>query len=326
MSDQARLRDKEKARLPMDSSWLPFTKSYAGACPQCRLIVPPLGEVSARFFDHGFVTCSRCGHAVDIWEATLESVTRGKDSPFSLAALGPKITYFSFRLRANEGIEVDLTQHGVSKGGTVLAICYTPQGGNCLPIETHGNLPHRRFRSTNVGLYGVQMRTSEGIPIEHESSANNILVMVLWAPVEDSGAPWLYLVDAFEALALGQLSQAIVPAHAAAEISITPVVRSILQQHAAREAVERFLKQELRFSSTLNVILPLVCALIGAKPLRDEIRRDLNRLRTLRNEFVHDGVLPSEVNAEEVRELLCAAVFGFEYAKYLNGCLCRISG
>jgi hypothetical protein len=310
----------------MDSFALPFTLSYSGSCPQCRLMVPPLGEVSATFFDQGFVICSRCGHAVDLWEATLEKVMRAAGWAFSLAALGPRVTFLSFRLRANDAIEVDLTQHGVSKEGIVLGICYTPQGGNCLQLETHGNVPHRRFRSTKVSLYGVQMKTSEGVPIEEEFSGDNIHAMVVWAPVEDSGAPWLYLVDAFEALALGQLSQAIVPAHAATEISITPIVRSILQQHAAKEGVERFLKQELRFSSTLNVILPLICALIGAKPLREGIRRDLNSLRTLRNKFVHDGVLPREVNSKEVRKLLCAAVFGFEYGKYLNSCLCRTSG
>ncbi len=220
---------------------------------------------------------------------------------------------------------MDLTQHGVSEGGTVLAICYTPQGGNCLPIETHGNLPHRRFRGTKVNLYGVQMKTSDGIPVEAEFSGDNVFVMVLWAPAKDSGAPWLYLVDAFEALALGQLSQAIVPAHAAAEISITPVVRSILQQHASKPSVERLIRQELSFSSILNVILPLICVLVGTKPLPDEIRGDLNKLRNLRNDFVHKGVLPANLNPKEVRRLLCAAVFAFEYARYLNSCLSRIS-
>ncbi len=310
----------------MDSSDFPFTKSYSGACPGCRFIVPPLREVSATYFDHGYVTCSQCGYSIDLWQATLGSLIRAAGWAFSLAVLGPKVTHFVFQLRANEGVALDLTRYGVSNGATVLAICYTPFGGNCLPMETHGNLPHRRFRGTKVNLYGLQTKTSEGIPIQEEISGANIGAMVLWDPIEDSGAPWLYLVDALEALTLGQLSQAIVPAHAAAEISVTPVVRSILEQYAAKESVERFLKQELRFASILNVILPVTCALIGAQPLPDAIRGDLNRLRKLRNDFVHHGVLPSEVNPREVRELLCAAVFGFEYGRYLKMRLLGMAG
>jgi hypothetical protein len=162
------------------------------------------------------------------------------------------------------------------------------------------------------------MKTSEGIPIEEEFSGDNISVMVLWAPVEGSDAPWLYLLDAIEAVTLGRFSQAVVPAHAAAEISITPIIRSFLTKYSAGKDVERLLRQELSFSSVLNVVVPLVCALVGAKPLPDVIRGNLNALRKLRNEFMHKGVLPTAVDAKQVRTLLCAAAFGFEYGKYLQ--------
>ena len=302
----------------MDSIEFPFTESYSGACPACRFVIPALGEVSATYFENGFVKCSNCEHKIDLWKATLERVIRLAGFSHSLAALGPRVTHLKLRLRAHQTIELDLTRHGVSEGATVLSMIYTPQGGNCIPLETHSNMPHRRFRGTKTYLYGVQMRTSDGEPIEEEFLGENISVVVLWAPVEDSDVPWLYLVDAIEALTLGRLSQAIVPAHAAAEISITPVVRQFLLKYSARESVERLLKQELGFSSILNVVVPLVCALVSAKPLPDEIRGNLNTLRKLRNEFVHDGVLPSQVNPQQVRQLLCAAAFGFEYGKYLR--------
>ena len=179
-------------------------------------------------------------------------------------------------------------------------------------------MPHRRFRGTKIYLYGLQMRTSDGIPSDEKFSGNNISALVLWASLDESSAPWLYLVDAIEALTLGRLSQGIVPAHAAAEISITPIVRAFLLKHSARENVERLLKQEVGFSSVLNVILPLVCALVGAKPLPEEIRGNLNALRKLRNEFVHEGVLPSDVDPPQVRQMVCAAAFAFEYGKYLR--------
>ncbi len=262
--------------------------------------------------------CSRCGLAVDLWKATLEKVTRLAAFASSLAALGARVTHLRFRLLANETVELDLTRHGISEGATVLAVIYTPQGDNCFPQETHANMPYRRFRGTKVYLHGLQMRTAEGIPIEDEFSGDNISALVLWAPIDDSSAPWLYLVDAMEALTLGRASQAIVPANAAAEISITPVVRSFLLRYAARENVERLLKQELGFSSILNVVLPLVCALVDAKPLPEEIRGSLNALRRLRNEFVHEGVLPNDIDPQQVRQMVCAAAFGFEYGKYLQ--------
>jgi hypothetical protein len=253
-----------------------------------------------------------------LWKAILETVIRLANFNFSLAAIGPRITNLKVRLLANETVELDFTKYGISEDATILLVNYTPQGGNCIPIESHANTPPRRFRGTKIYLHGVQMRTSEGIPIEEEVLGENIGVMVLWAPVEGSDAPWLYLVDAVEAVTLGRFSQAIVPAHAATEISITPIIRSFLIKYSAREDVERFLRQDLSFSSILNVVVPLVCALVGAKTLPNEIRGNLNALRKLRNEFVHDGVLPTAVDANHVRRLLCAAAFGCEYAKYLR--------
>jgi hypothetical protein len=302
----------------MNSIEFPLTRNDSGACPECRFVIPALGEVSGIYFEEGSVKCSNCGLALDLWATTLERVIRLADFTFSVAALGPRITNLRIRLLANEGFELDLTRYGISEAATILLVNYTPQGGNCLPVETHGNTPPRRYRGTKIYLYGRQMKTSEGKPIEEEFSGDNISVMVLWAPVEGSDVPWLYLVDAIEAITLGRFSQAIVPAHAAAEISITPIVRSFLIKYSARKDVERLLRQELGFSSVLNVVVPLVCALVGAKPLPDAIRGNLNALRRLRNEFMHDGVLPTVVDAKQVRRLLCAAAFGFQYGKYLR--------
>jgi len=296
----------------------PFVQNYSGACPGCRYVIPPLNEVSAEYFHRGFLTCSRCGLSLDLWRTTLERLTQRLPFVFAIGALGPITTHLEFKLRANEGVELDLTQYGIPESSTVLGVIYNARGGNCFPIETHGNMPRRRFIGTKAYLHGLQMRTANGLPILEEYEGKNITAAVVWVPVADSEVPWLYLVDAFEALSVGKLSQAIVPAHAAAEIAINPVVRQMLLRHAARENIARVLKQELTFSSILNVVLPVLCALVAAKPLSDEIRAELNTLRKLRNEFVHEGVVPTEVNEEQIRRLLCAAVFGFEYAKYLQ--------
>jgi hypothetical protein len=300
----------------------PYTLNFSGACPQCSFVIPALSKVSSTYFENGSVKCSNCGSAIDLWNTTVDRVIRLADfTSVSLAALGPQVTHLKFRVPANRTAELDLTKHGIPEGATILHVNYTPHD-NSLPIELHGNTPPRRFRGTKVNLYGMQTKTSEGVPNEEKISGDNISVMVLWAPIEGSDAPWLYLVDAIEAVSLGRFSQAIVPAHAATEISITPIIRSFLIKYSSREDVERFLRQDLSFSSILNVVVPLVCALVGAKPLPDVIRGNLNALRRLRNEFVHEGVLPTAVDSNQVRRLLCASTFGIEYAKYLRGFLC----
>jgi hypothetical protein len=301
----------------MSSIEFPRTENFSGACPGCRFVIPALTEVSDIYFQDGSVKCSNCGVAIDLWKATLERVIRLAGFSVSLAALGPRSTRLKIRVPANKTTKLDFTQYGIPEGATILVVNYTPND-NSLPIELHGNTPPRRFRGTKITLYGFQTKTSDGVPYEERISGENVSVMVLWAPVEGSDAPWLYLVDAIEAVTLNRFAQAIVPAHAAAEISITPIVRSFLIAYSSRIDVERLLRQEVSFSSVLNVFLPLVCELVRAKPLPDVIRGNLNALRKLRNEFMHEGILPTAVDAEQVRRLLCAAAFALEYGRYLG--------
>jgi hypothetical protein len=168
-------------------------------------------------------------------------------------------------------------------------------------------------RVTHLRIRVPANRTAE----LEQISGENVGVTVLWAPNEDSAA-WLYLVDAIEAVSVRRYSQAIVPAHAAAEISISPIVSAILQRYSTKTNVTRLMKRELSFSSVLNVVVPLICELVGAKPLSGVVRDNLNALRRLRNDFVHEGVLPGAIDELEITRFLCAAAFGHEYGKYLR--------
>ena len=61
---------------------------------------------------------------------------------------------------------------------------------------------------------------------------------------------------------------------------------------------------------------PNLCSAPGIPVLNSEIRGQLNRLRKLRNEIVHDGAPRKEVEPNQAAELICAAVFGFYYARF----------
>src|SRR6266581_2536212 len=108
----------------------PFTENYSGACPECRFVTPSLNEISGTYFEEGHVKCSHCGVTIDLWRTTLEKVNQLAAFASSLAALGPQVTHLRFRLLAGETFELELTEHGISVGATVLAVIYTPQGGN----------------------------------------------------------------------------------------------------------------------------------------------------------------------------------------------------
>ena len=69
------------------------------------------------------------------------------------------------------------------------------------------------------------------------------------------------------------------------------------------------------------MILPLLCDASNVKHLPAPIRGELNRLRKLRNELVHDGLAKDAVSKPLASEMLCAAVFGFEYLRYAEGAL-----
>src|ERR1700674_4573674 len=93
-------------------------------------------------------------------------------------------------------------------------------------------------------------------------------------------------------------------------------VKTAMERRLSSARVSDFVRDGLTSSVVLNVILPLLCDLSNVKRLPDSIRGELNRLRKLRNELVHDGLNKDAVSKQLATEMLCATVFGFEYLRY----------
>ncbi len=51
--------------------------------------------------------------------------------------------------------------------------------------------------------------------------------------------------------------------------------------------------------------------------MTDALRGRLNRLRDLRNQVAHNGVTKKPLVPHEAAEMICAALFGFQYLKIL---------
>jgi len=219
-------------------------------------------------------------------------------------------TSFLFDLSPGEHKELDLTAEGVPEDAAILQLSFTSQGGDCFAQLQHGNLATPRFVGPKVYVYG--MPHSLGIAGGKTSAS------VTWIREKDSAESWLYLVDAFDAMASRKYWHVILPAHVAFEVALIPLVKSALEKHVSKERVKDFLNDGLGISVALNIVLPLLCEISRAPRLQDEIRGQLNHLRDLRNKLVHEGLPKESVTDQLAGEMLTASVFGFEYVQFLR--------
>jgi hypothetical protein len=153
----------------------------------------------------------------------------------------------------------------------------------------------------------------------------DVAASVTWVPSHDDyKESWIYLTEAFDAWASQKYWNVILPAYVAFEIALMRFVKTAMERRLSKERISDFVRDGLTSSVALNVILPLLCDLSSVKRLPDPIRGDLNRLRKLRNELVHDGLGKDAVSKQLASELLCATVFAFEYLRYAESSLLGI--
>lgn len=293
------------------------TLSSAGPCDTCRGQLPPLKDVAEEFFLSGAVQCRECGKSVDLWESAQEFTKTFGAAIFTLPALGAHLTAFVFNLALHESRTLDFVDYGVAPGAIVLAVGYTPNGTGCFPLEVHGNDARRRHRGTEVKVYGVpfppgsaaERSPSEPIPIA---------CAVCWIHETDDTEPWLFLADAFEAIADWRLARMIVPAHSAFEVSLARLIRAFGARFASRDRLDEFMVRDLTAAGALNVVLPIVCAQTDVPMLPDDVRGALNGLRKLRNQVVHDGLTDRSIDKGDAMRSLAGAVFGFEFVRVVR--------
>jgi hypothetical protein len=285
---------------------------FGAVCPKCSHTQLPLALVAGSYFEGKEMLCrnEQCRKPIDYWSATLGFIGGEGIPTILLVSIGARETFFDITLSAGMTKEIDLTQHGIPDDATLLGITFTPQGADCFPQVMHSNqVPFRSLKS-KFHVYGLPISDGEG---------GNIEVDVAWVQKGDNTISWSYLLDAFEAMASHHWRSAILPAYAAFEIALSPLVLEGLAKHISKTVVDSF-KGEKSFSSSsaLNVLLPILCKEANLPPLPEGIRIRLNQLRRLRNDMVHEGVENTAVSQELAGESLCASVFGLEYLRYIR--------
>ena len=307
----------EWSAIPMeiygeDDSFMTYEAS--GSCPKCCYILPPLVECAPVYFKEGHVICKHCGEMVDLWQAVTGHAKALSMTSLALGSLGAAQTSVRMEIETGKYYEVDLTKFGAAADAKILAVCYSPQGGehgSVMPTECHGNVPARRIIGTTLHIVGLPLGKG---PVPRLGKAS---ISVIWIRGEESDA-WPYLVSAFEAAAACEYAPALVFAQSAVEISMMPVIARRFRRHASAEYVKRFMNEALTYGYALNVVLPYLCAEVGSPKMPDVVRGSLNKLRRIRNKIIHEGTKASPTSPEDAMEGLSAAAFGFEYLRFVE--------
>jgi hypothetical protein len=272
-------------------------------------LLPKLDLIAAEYFTAGTVLCKKCGTKIDPWETAREVAGQVAVSFTGLHTLGAHRELFVFQLSAGEHKVIDLKAYGVPDDATVLSVNYTPNGPGCFPLEMHGNTPARRILGATLRLYGMPLGEMSKDPAP-------ISVLVYWIGRTDHDTEsWFYFVDAIDALAARKYRQVIIPANTAVEMAIVPLVRQALRHHLPSTCKDEAQYRQSYFQA-LNVSLPLLSKIAAVPMMPEPIFRELNSLRSLRNDMVHEGFGDKAVDESRAAQLLCASLFGLAYVRF----------
>jgi hypothetical protein len=258
--------------------------------------------------------CPECSHDIDWWKTAQQVLKDNFMGNLAYSLVGCPTSIFGLVLRPNERTTYRFSEFGIPVGARVLYINYTPQGkeDGLFPVEVHGNVSTQRFRSDEISLFPV--------PIANHPNAveTKVSVMVSWIPQHDADEGWQNLFDAFEAFVAKQYPFTIVPANVAVESSLVRLMSCYLDRFVGKKRTEDFLQNAATYSHQLNVLLPMLAKLSGIPVLPPYVVGSLNRLRGFRNELAHGGIIKETLDSNSVAEVLCAALFGFHYVRYVH--------
>jgi len=263
------------------------------------------------FFSGTNIQCPSCKQSVDWWQTALREVSENFMLSQAFGLVSARSTIFRVLLKPGMRTSYRLKDFGIPSDAKVLYVNYTPSGP-LFPAELHGNVATAKTSRQEVYLWPVPLGNDQD-PTDTEVS-----VFVTWVPHSELDDSWKNMVTAFEAYVEGEYSAAVVPANVAVESSLSITLNNCLPQYVGKERTKSFLKDAATYSHQLNVVLPLLVGLLKLPVLPEQIRGLLNSLRGLRNDIAHLGATEKPIGKEQCAEVLCAALFGFQYVRLLQ--------
>ena len=280
-------------------------------CPNCGAPVQIEPRQFEAFFTGAQISCPSCNHANDWWKTCLREISDNFMFNQAFGLVSAKSIIFHLLLRPGERTIYRLANYGIPPDAKVLYVNYTPSGP-LFPVEIHGNVATATTPRHEVALWPVPLGR------DHAPSETKVSVFVTWVPHSQLDDSWRNIVSAFQAYVANDYAAAVVPANVAVESSLSVTLNSYLPQYVGKERTKAFLKDAATYSHQLNVILPLLVGLLNLPSLPENIRGLLNSLRGLRNDIAHLGAPEKPIGKEQCAELLCAALFGFQYVQLLR--------
>ena len=281
-------------------------------CPVCDHPIQIEDSQVTGYFSGKPVICSNGHQLADWWRTACQEIEENFMFNQAFAFIGAQTVIFRLSLQPGKRVAYRFSDFDIPRDARILYVNYTPQGGGLFPIEMHGNVPTRRFVNDEVVVFPV--------PFGPDNSAvdTEVSVMVSWVPRTADDESWQSLTDAFESYAQTHYSSMIVPANVAVESALSRLLTAYLEKFVAKKRVEDFLENAATYGHQLNVVLPVLAKLNSLPDLPDHVRGVLNRLRSLRNELAHTGVLEQPLDQRGAAELLCGALFGLHYVRHAN--------
>lgn len=282
------------------------------ACPECGQPIQVEDTQVTGYFNGKSVSCPSGHKVTDWWKVACSEIENNFMLNQAFAFIGARTLLFRLHLQPATRVSYRFSDYGIPTDARILYVNYTPQGGGLFPMEMHGNISTQKFLSDEVTVFPVPLRAD--VPIGN----TEVSVMVSWVPKMLNDDSWLSLTDSFEYYANNQYASMIVPANVAVESAMSRLLTAYLQKYVGKNRAEEFLENAATYGHQLNVILPLVTAQNAFPSLPDHVRGMLNKLRSLRNQLAHTGVLENPLNKRQAAELLCSALFGLHYVRHVG--------
>jgi hypothetical protein len=295
------------ARLPFEfPTWI--------ACPACKDTIWFNAERIPDYFKSIPLICPKCQTSNDWWSTACKEIENNFMFSQAFVFVGARTSFFKLLLRNGQQFRYKYSDYGIPVDAKILYVNYTPCG-ELAPYEWHGGCPTRKMKYDEVVGFPVPI-TDNKAPADTE-----VNVMVSWVPTSISDDSFQNLVDAFEAYSIDRYTSMVVPANVAVESALSQFLNKFIKQFVGKKITEDFLETAATYGHQLNVLLPFISGLLKLPNLPDHVRGSLNRLRKCRNQIAHSGVLESQIDKRAAAEMVCGALFGFHYVRFLDSAL-----
>jgi hypothetical protein len=284
-------------------------------CPGCGGVTSADAQVFEAYFRGRLISCWQCSETFDWWDRAVEFTSAWPENWTAFCLVGATTVFKDVDLPPDRAIQINCADLGVPPEAEILRLQYSP----VVPGEQRGPLPFEitgweaRIRTVPhvLWLYGA----TYGQALRESSTMKVAVTFTVHGPNE---IPARSLAAAACQYSAGRYHALLVPANVAVEAAIYQVADIALRGFVGNGIRRGFLDGAVTYSHQLNVLVPLICHMTGAPALGDNLRGQLNRLRSLRNEMAHDGEPETQLSKKDAAQLLISAVFGFHYASLLR--------